>query len=105
MSFIVPVGDFNRDGRADLVAIRRDSGAMWLYAGTPQGKVTNIRQVGHYWTGFKAVFSPGDLNKDGRRDLIAVDRTGTMRRYINQGGRWSAHREIARGFRKDRLFA
>ncbi|MEU5872410.1 VCBS repeat-containing protein [Glycomyces sp. NPDC047369] len=43
------VGDFNGDGRADLVARRASDGALFLYAGTGTGSLGSRTQIGTGW--------------------------------------------------------
>ncbi|MGA4508651.1 ExeM/NucH family extracellular endonuclease [Propionibacteriaceae bacterium G1746] len=106
MKFLFSVGDFNGDGLADLMGIRASDSTLWLYLGQPNASIGYARQVGQNWHGFKAAFSPGDLNKDGRFDLVGVDAQGRMWGYTNNGrGGWSFYRQLATGFETDRLFA
>lgn len=106
MSFLFSVGDFNGDGLTDLMGIRASDSTLWLYLGQTDGRIGYARQVGRHWNGFKAAFSPGDLNKDGRFDLIGIDGTGRMWSYLNNGnGGWTYQRQLADGFAADKLFA
>ena len=106
MKFLFSVGDFNGDGLTDLMGIRASDSTLWLYLGQKDGRIGHARQVGRHWNGFKAAFSPGDLNKDGRFDLIGVDGSGRMWGYLNNGkGGWSYQRQLADGFAADKLFA
>ncbi|MFD5429483.1 FG-GAP repeat domain-containing protein [Streptomyces sp. NPDC127084] len=78
--------DVTGDGRADLVA-RDTAGKQWLYAGTGTaakpfgGRV----QVGTSWQIYNSVVAPGDLNSDGRADLVARDKTGVLWYYKGTG--------------------
>lgn len=106
MSHLFSVGDFNGDGLADLMGIRASDATLWLYLGQRDGRIGYARQVGRHWDGFKAAFSPGDLNKDGRFDLVGVDGSGRMWGYLNNGnGGWTYQRQLADGFATDKLFA
>ncbi|MGA4669818.1 ExeM/NucH family extracellular endonuclease [Propionibacteriaceae bacterium Y1923] len=106
MSSLFSVGDFNGDGLSDLMGIRASDGTLWLYLGQRDGKIGYARQVGRGWSTFKAAFSPGDLNRDGRFDLVGVRNDGVMFGYTNNGaGGWSGARQLASGFETDKLFA
>ncbi|MFE1344514.1 FG-GAP repeat domain-containing protein [Streptomyces sp. NPDC058757] len=77
-------GDLTGDGRADLIA-RDTTGVLWLYPGTGRAEApygARVR-VGAGWQGYPLMSSPGDLNDDGRADLIARDGTGNT--YLYQG--------------------
>lgn len=102
---LVSVGDFSGDGRDDVLGIRVDDGSMWLYGGTATGALRQSRQVGRGWSGMKVAFSPGDLNKDLRRDLVGISPDGAMVLYLNVGGKWGPGQVLATGFAGDRLFA
>ncbi|MEU3227507.1 VCBS repeat-containing protein [Streptomyces sp. NPDC006976] len=65
-------GDLNGDGKNDVVA-RDKSGVLWLYKGTgnqnaPFAKRT---QIGSGWNQYDRLISTGDVDLDGRTDLIA----------------------------------
>ncbi|MFB8089625.1 FG-GAP repeat domain-containing protein [Streptomyces sp. NPDC055992] len=65
-------GDLNGDGKNDVVA-RDKSGVLWLYKGTgnqnaPFGKRTKI---GSGWSQYNRLVSTGDIDEDGKTDLIA----------------------------------
>ncbi|MFF1509184.1 FG-GAP repeat domain-containing protein [Streptomyces sp. NPDC058326] len=80
---IFGTGDHTGDGRADLLA-RTTGGDLYLYAGT--GNATAPfkprAKIGSGWNTYKHLFSPGDLNADGRSDVLGVTTTGTMYRYL-----------------------
>nr|WP_246223929.1 VCBS repeat-containing protein [Pseudarthrobacter psychrotolerans] len=84
------VGDFNGDGKNDLVA-RKPDGTLWLYPGT--GRVdsgsngyagaTKIGLAG--WEAFDTITGVGDLNGDGRNDLLARKPNGSLWLYKGTG--------------------
>jgi hypothetical protein len=79
LSLLTGGGDLTGDGRADLVA-RTSTGALQLYPGTgaasaPFGKAVAI---GTGWNGYDALLGPGDVDRDGRPDLLARDRKGGL---------------------------
>jgi hypothetical protein len=97
---IVGSGDFSGDGRADIVA-RDSSGTLYLYKGTGNaaapfsGKV----KIGTGWGQYSQLASPGDMDGDGRADLVAVDSAGTAYRYSATGtGEFKARVPLGSGW-------
>jgi hypothetical protein len=83
---IVGQGDLSGDGKADIVA-RDTAGVLWLYKGTGNAAApfTARTKVGSGWNTFNYLVSTGDLNADGRTDLIARDKSGALYRYNGTG--------------------
>ncbi|MFJ6434334.1 FG-GAP repeat domain-containing protein [Streptomyces sp. NPDC091416] len=107
---IVGAGDYTGDGRADIVA-RTPAGVLYLYAGTgitssPFGRRV---KVGSGWNVYSKLAAIGDVDGDGRGDLLAADRGGHLYRYASTGaapgagsfrpraligGGWNTYREL-----------
>ncbi|MFK3731215.1 N-acetylmuramoyl-L-alanine amidase [Streptomyces sp. NPDC088090] len=84
---LISTGDMNADGRPDLIA-RDKAGVLWFYKNTgghPNPYATKA-QVGGGWQAYDTMVGPGDLNKDGKPDLIARDASGVLWFYRNTGG-------------------
>ncbi|GIH13392.1 GH25 family lysozyme [Rugosimonospora africana] len=84
---IIRVGDLNSDGKADLVA-RDSSGKLWLYprsSGVNAGTFSGPILLGVGWNLMNSI-SLGDVNGDGRTDLVARDNRGVLWLYPNSGG-------------------
>ncbi|MGW5239948.1 SpoIID/LytB domain-containing protein [Monashia sp. NPDC004114] len=73
----VTAGDFDGDGRRDLMAVRSSDGALVLYPGDGAGRFRPARVIGTSgWKAMSAVRGVGDITGDGRDDLLtrrAVD--------------------------------
>ncbi|WP_255768214.1 GH25 family lysozyme [Pseudarthrobacter sulfonivorans] len=84
------VGDFNGDGKNDLVA-RKPDGTLWLYPGT--GRVDSVSngyagaiKIGLAgWDAFDTITGVGDLNGDGKNDLLARKPNGSLWLYKGTG--------------------
>jgi hypothetical protein len=82
----VEVADVNGDHEADLVAID-DDGKMYVYlnkGGSGTGTWGPSTYAGYGWN-FAHVLA-GDVDGDGRADLVAIDGDGKMFVYLNKGG-------------------
>ncbi|MER8233308.1 VCBS repeat-containing protein [Streptomyces sp. NPDC101490] len=79
-------GDLSGDGKADIVA-RDKSGVLWLYKGTGNYKApfADRAKIGGGWNAFDRLLSVGDLDMDGRTDLIARKTNGDLLRYSGTG--------------------
>lgn len=102
MTAVVSPGDFNGDGRVDLLA-RDAAGRLWLYAGAGNGYTATVTQIGHGWAGYVQLLvggptatrrwvaqaGAGDVNGDGARDVLALDGTGQLFVHTGNGaGSW-----------------
>ncbi len=79
-----PVGDFNGDGRPDLIT-RSPNGTLWFYAGDGNGGYAPASQIGSGWDVFDRIIGSGDFTGDGRKDLVARKLDGTLWLYAGTG--------------------
>ncbi|MBP0452709.1 MULTISPECIES: FG-GAP-like repeat-containing protein [unclassified Kitasatospora] len=92
------VGDFTGDGVADVVASENSTGKLFLYPGLggALGKRVEIGSGG--WNGMNKIVSPGDMNKDGRDDIVATEKsTGKLWLYPGTGNGLGSRVEIGTG--------
>jgi hypothetical protein len=85
MNAIIRMGDFNRDGREDLIARQAATGYLFLYRGTGSALSKPLR-IGTSWNSMRELTPIGDLNRDGYPDLLAVQSaTGALYLYPGRG--------------------
>lgn len=70
-------GDFDGDGKADVIWRKAADGTMWLIAGNGTGgwKTGSSVQIGTGFGGYDVLMSPGDFNGDGKADVIGRNAT------------------------------
>ncbi|MEU1312214.1 VCBS repeat-containing protein [Streptomyces cinnamoneus] len=79
-------GDLNGDGHADIVAKDGD-GVLWFYKGTGTSTSpfeTRVK-VGSGWNAYDKLVSVGDMDNDGRSDMLARDKSGVLWFYKGNG--------------------
>ncbi|WP_234435980.1 FG-GAP-like repeat-containing protein [Streptomyces sp. NRRL S-813] len=95
-------GDANGDGFVDLIARQASTGDMYFYAGTADHRLKARLRIGTNWKLYKRIVGAGDLNGDGRGDLLGVDSAGVLWRYygtstggvtprVRVGGGWNVY--------------
>jgi secreted trypsin-like serine protease len=81
-------GDFDGDGKADLIARQSGTSDVYLYRGTGKagtGAFASRIKVRSGWTGYNAFDAVGDVTGDGKADFLARTSGGTLYLYPGTG--------------------
>ncbi|WP_306313191.1 FG-GAP repeat domain-containing protein [Streptomyces hydrogenans] len=97
---LLGAGDYTGDGLTDLLA-RTTGGDLYVYPGTGNASAPFRPRalVGSGWNTFKQLTAPGDLNADGKGDLLGVNSAGELYRYFNTSpARFAPKAKIGTGY-------
>jgi hypothetical protein len=78
-------GDWDRDGKSDLIFRNSTNGALYLKRGLGNGTFAPAKRVGSGFAGVRLLAAVGDMTGDGWPDLMGQPRGGAMRIYPGNG--------------------
>jgi hypothetical protein len=80
------VGDINKDGVGDLVAVRKSDGCIARWKGNGNGGLDYIGDYGCGWGNYTSLAGMGDLTRDNVGDLVGVRKSdGCIARWRGNG--------------------
>jgi stage II sporulation protein D len=100
-SHVIAAGDWSGDGLPDVLTVHRKDGRLRLHRGTGNGTFAAPVVNGTGWAGFDLITGVGDIDGDGRPELVArVRRGGALRIYSanGSGGFTSARPTLGTGW-------
>ncbi|MFF3287487.1 N-acetylmuramoyl-L-alanine amidase [Streptomyces sp. NPDC003023] len=91
-NMVFSTGDMDGDGKGDAIG-REGSGDIYFYrgTGTPGAPFAPRVKVGFGWQIYNTILGPGDLNQDGKADLVARDGSGVLWFYKGTGSATSPY--------------
>jgi len=84
-SQVLDVGDWNRDGNADVVVRKSSGDLLVLFPGLGNGRFGRPRSLGTGWKTIKLLSAVGDVTGDGYPDLMGRNGTGPMTIFPGAG--------------------
>ncbi|XAZ33241.1 VCBS repeat-containing protein [Paenarthrobacter ureafaciens] len=84
MDALLTPGDFNGDGKTDVLA-RDRNGYLYFYGGNGAGGWARSWLIGVGWSALKSVGAAGDFDRDGSPDVYGVDPQGRLVVYYSDG--------------------
>jgi hypothetical protein len=84
-NLLLNVGDWNRDGKGDVMTRVATTGVMQFRAGDGKGGFAAPVQAGTGWKNIHLVAPVGDITGDGLPDLMGQPKGGAMRIYPGNG--------------------
>ncbi len=99
-NLVVNVGDWNGDGRGDIMTRTASTGALWFRAGAASTTFAAPVRAGTDWSKVTNIAAVGDVTGDGFPDLIGQRDGGAYRIYPSDGATgfrasYAAHGAIA----------
>ena len=85
LSMVLNAGDWNRDGKPDLIARDASKDRLYLYAGLGGGRYKGGALMSAGWKTFVNIVGVGDVTGDGRPDLMGRVNGGPMTIFPGAG--------------------
>jgi hypothetical protein len=92
-NLLLNAGDWDRDGKTDMITRRTSDGTLWMRPGLGNGKYGEAIRIGTGFGNVSLLAAVGDMNGDGWPDLMGQPAGGDMRIYPGRGkkGLWKGY--------------
>ncbi len=77
-NLLIAAGDWNRDGRSDVIARSSKSGWLRMFPGKGGGAFGKSKVITRHWGSFRHAAVVRDISGDGRPDLVGIHRNGYL---------------------------
>lgn len=95
------VGDLTGDGVADVAAIEKSTGKLWLYRGPSLSGTTRLLIGTGAWNGMRDLMGIGNVTGDAHPDLVAVEKsTGKLWVYPGKANGLGTRKQIGTSWTK-----
>ncbi|MGC4939458.1 FG-GAP-like repeat-containing protein [Kribbella sp. DT2] len=101
MTELTGVGDLTGDGLADVAAVEKSTGKLWLYRGPSLSGTTRLLIGNSGWTGMRDLIGIGNITGDAKPDLVTVEKsTGKLWVYPGKLNGLAARKQLGTSWQK-----
>ncbi|WP_344179638.1 FG-GAP-like repeat-containing protein [Kribbella lupini] len=101
MTELTGVGDLTGDGNADVAAVEKSTGKLWLYRGPSLSGTTRLLIGNSGWTGMRDLIGIGNITGDSRPDLVTIEKsTGKLWVYPGKLNGLAARKQLGTSWQK-----
>jgi hypothetical protein len=76
---VIAAGDWDGDGRNDVITRTAENSRLWLVRGLGSGKFAAPKPfAGSSWANYTSIAASGDLNRNGQPDLVGLHKNGHL---------------------------
>ncbi|MEV6281502.1 FG-GAP-like repeat-containing protein [Kribbella sp. NPDC051770] len=101
MTELTGVGDLTGDGNADVAAVEKSTGKLWLYRGPSLSGTTRLLIGNSGWTGMRDLIGIGNITGDAHPDLVTIEKsTGKLWVYPGKLNGLGTRKQIGTSWQK-----
>ncbi|ADB34293.1 FG-GAP repeat protein [Kribbella flavida DSM 17836] len=101
MTELAGVGDLTGDGKADVAAVEKSTGKLWLYRGPALAASTRLLIGTGGWNGMRDLIGAGNITGDSKPDLVTIEKsTGRLWVYPGKLNGLAARKQLGTSWTK-----